>query len=155
MRILQGIGRAIIKLALFAFFAHMLAEPFVMCIVSLLTRPFPSIVESMTGITGYVSRLAILYAGMILSCKLTQKVREFRLLQIVIGFATMAGACWLAENIGAIIGSIFGAIVKGILAMGTTMLIAVAILVVLFKTTSYGTLLFLGLFGNSSDDDDN
>ena len=45
MRILENIGRAIIKLALFALFAYLLARPYAVAVVSLITERLPGPVE--------------------------------------------------------------------------------------------------------------
>lgn len=143
MRILQGVGRAIVKLALFALFAHLLARPYAVGVVSLITEPLPGPVEFVSGIMSFVSRLAFLFAGMALSYILTRKVGEHRPVQVVVGFASMAGMYWLAENIARLVGYVFGGLVQGILMVGAAIITGSALLIAILKLSDFGGILLL------------
>ena len=151
MRILENIGRAIIKLAIFALFAHLLARPYAVGVVSLITERLPGPVEFASGVMGFISRLVFLFVGMVLSYMLTRKVGELRLVQIIVGYASMAGMYWLAENIARFIGQVIGVLVKGVLVMGAVIVIGCVVLLAVLKILGFGSVFLLSL---SRDDDD-
>ncbi len=152
MRILQNIGRAIIKLAFFALFAYLLARPYMVAVVSLITERLPGPVEFASGIIGFVSRLVLLFVGMVLSYMLTRKVGELRLVQIVVGYASMAGMYWLAATIARFIGQVIGVLVKGILAVGAVIVIGCALVFVVLRIVGFGSVFLLGLLRDDDDD---
>lgn len=154
MRILRNIGRAIIKLALFALFAYLLARPYAVGVVSLITERLPGPVEFVSGVMGFISRLVFLFVGMVLSFMLTRKVGELRLVQIVIGYASMAGMYWLAENIARLIGYVFGGLVHAILMVGAALIIGFILLFAILKLSDSGGILLLAALLKDNDDDD-
>ena len=152
MRILENIGRAIIKLALFALFAYLLARPYAVAVVSLITERLPGPVEFVSGVMGFISRLVFLFVGMVLSYMLTRKVGELRLVQIVVGFASMTGMYWLAATIARFIGQVIGVLVKGILAVGAVIVIGCALVFVVLRIVGFGSVFLLGLLRDDDDD---
>ena len=103
---------------------------------------------------GFISRLVFLFVGMVLSYMLTRKVGELRLVQIVVGFASMAGMYWLAENIARLIGYAFGRMVHWILMVGAAIVVGVMVLFTILKFVGSGGILLLAALHKNDDDDD-
>ena len=76
-------------------------------------------------------------------------------MQVVVGFASMAGMYWLAENIARLVGYVFGGLVQGILMVGAAIITGSALLIAILKLSDFGGILLLAaLLKDDHDADD-
>ena len=123
------IARAIIKLAIFAFFVCALVKPFVLLLLSVANdNTDPGVVGFVARSMGILAQLTILYMGMFVSYVVTRKLRHYRLLQIVTGFALMGGIYWLAKYACLQVVSWIAALVSGMFTVALIVVIALAAL---------------------------
>lgn len=153
MRVLRGIMRALVKLALFALFAWLFVKPFALLAASFFTSQSPGIIRETTEFMGILFRTVLLYLGLAIPLSITHKLREHRFAQIVAGFASTALLCWFIQKaIGAVVigmAKLMSAAVAVIAAFA--MLAAV---VGVFCKYNPGTLFaFWLMFGDKDDED--
>ena len=125
------IGRAVLKLALFVFFVNMFVRPVAVLVISMFGRSFAGIVgmiDLISSVMGNIARYTVMYIGMYISFAITQKFRSSRVLQIVTGLASMAGAYWLANYALGQVASWMAALLSGMLAAALIVTIALTAL---------------------------
>lgn len=153
MRILAGIARALVKLALFALFVWLFVRPFFLMVASFFTGRGPGVIRWTSEFMGMLFRSVAMYFGMSLLLSITRKLQAHRFAQIVAGFATAAALCWFfTRGIGMVILGLAKLMsltisVLAVLIVGVLILLAVA-------KYNPGTLLVLALMLKDEDEDD-
>lgn len=127
----SAIARAILKFALFVFFVFALVKPFILLVLSVANdNTDPGVVNFVARFMGMLIQLTILYMGMFISYVITQKLRNYRSLQIVVGFAVMGGVYWLAKYAYFKVISWIAMLVSGMFAVALILVIGLAALIV-------------------------
>lgn len=142
----SAIARAILKFALFVFFVFALVKPFILLVLSVANdNTDPGVVNFVARFMGMLIQLTILYMGMFISYVITQKLRNYRLLQIVVGFAVMGGVYWLAKYAYFKVISWIAMLVSGMFAVALILVIGLAALIV-FLWIAAGPWAFIAYF---------
>lgn len=143
---LSTIARAILKFAMFVFFAFALVKPFVLLMLSVAdNNTDPGVVNFVARFMGMLIRLTMLYIGMFISYAISRKLKSHRILQIITGFAVMGGVYWLAKYAYLRVISWIAMLVSSMFAVALVIIIGLAALTV-FLWIAAGPWAFIAYF---------
>jgi len=143
---LSAMARAILKFAIFVFFVFALVKPFVQLVLSVAnSNTDPGVVNFVARFMGMLIQLTILYIGMFISYVITRKLKCYRALQAVTGFAIMAGVYWLAKYAYIKVISWIAMLVSGMFAVALVIIIGLAALII-FLWIAAGPWAFIAYF---------